>query len=82
MAVFQDKHSTLTEKKQQLEESIQNQDYQNDFEKLKAQFMQFLKLEKLTPEILHRLVKRIEVAADGTPRIYYNFSAASAINQL
>ncbi|WP_422677839.1 DUF4368 domain-containing protein [Bacillus smithii] len=31
----------------------------------------FMDFKELTPEILHRLLERIEIKADGTPKIYY-----------
>ncbi|WP_285517847.1 DUF4368 domain-containing protein [Thermolongibacillus altinsuensis] len=34
--------------------------------------------KELTPEILHRLIDRIEIKADGSPRIFYRFSNLSA----
>ena len=33
---------------------------------------------ELTPEIFHRLLDRIEIKADGSPRIFYRFSNPSA----
>lgn len=37
------------------------------------------KLDSLTPELLHRLIERLEIKADGTARIFYRFSLPSAI---
>ncbi|WP_420490293.1 DUF4368 domain-containing protein [Neobacillus drentensis] len=34
--------------------------------------------KELTPEILHRLIDRIEIKADGSPRIFYRFSNPAA----
>lgn len=47
----------------------------DNIEQLKQELLQFLDFDKLTPEILHRMVKRIEVKSDGIPVIHYAFSA-------
>jgi site-specific DNA recombinase len=39
----------------------------------------FMKLEDLTPEMLHRLVEKIKVKADGTLQIHYRFTPPSAL---
>ncbi|MGG1657570.1 DUF4368 domain-containing protein [Geobacillus thermopakistaniensis] len=46
-----------------------------NIQKLKQELAQFLNFDELTPEILHRLIDRIEIKADGTPKIFYRFSA-------
>ncbi|MGR6008123.1 DUF4368 domain-containing protein [Bacillus cereus] len=33
-----------------------------------------MSFQELTPEVLHRLIDRIEIKADGTARIFYRFS--------
>ncbi|WP_422677807.1 DUF4368 domain-containing protein [Bacillus smithii] len=38
-------------------------------------YFTFLNFDELTPEILHRLINRIDVKEDGTPIIYYRFAA-------
>jgi len=38
----------------------------------------FIDFQELTPDILHRLIERIEIKADGSPRIIYRFSDPSA----
>ncbi|WP_231392031.1 MULTISPECIES: DUF4368 domain-containing protein [unclassified Paenibacillus] len=43
---------------------------------------EFLLFDELTPEILHRLIDRIEIKADGSPRIFYRFSNPSAYSLL
>jgi len=43
-------------------------------EKLKRELLQFLNFDELTEDMLHRLIDRIEVKADGSPIIYYRFS--------
>ncbi|WP_369973759.1 DUF4368 domain-containing protein [Paenisporosarcina sp. OV554] len=46
---------------------------------IQNQLAQITKLDSLTPELLHRLIERIEIKADGTARIFYRFSLPSAI---
>ncbi|WLV25325.1 DUF4368 domain-containing protein [Aciduricibacillus chroicocephali] len=48
---------------------IQNTD------KLKHELLHFLNFDELTPEILHRLINRIDVKEDGTPVVHYRFAA-------
>ncbi len=35
---------------------------------------EYIHFNKLTPEMLHRLVDRIEIKEDGSPKIYYRFA--------
>ena len=39
-------------------------------------------LSMSTPEILHRLIDRINIIADGSPRIFYRFSNPAAYSLL
>ena len=34
-------------------------------------------IDDLTPDIVSRLIDKIEISQDGTPRIYYRFSESS-----
>ena len=43
----------------------------DELDKLKEKIID---LKELTPEVLNRFVERIEVKADGTPKIFYRFS--------
>jgi site-specific DNA recombinase len=52
------------------------------FSELKESLDEFLLFNELTPEILHRLIDRIEIKADGSPRIFYRFSNPSAYSLL
>jgi len=45
---------------------------------LKQQLDGVIDFKELTPDILHRLIERIEIKADGSPRIFYRFSNPSA----
>jgi hypothetical protein len=33
----------------------------------------------VTPDLLHRLIERLEIKADGSERVFYRFSLPSAI---
>ncbi|MGE8203055.1 recombinase family protein [Heyndrickxia sp. NPDC080065] len=68
----------ILKSKQALEESIKSQDDMLAFTELKENLEQFLSFKKLTPEMLHTLIDRIEIKADGSPRIFYRFSNPSA----
>jgi site-specific DNA recombinase len=46
---------------------------------LHKELSKFTKIDTLTPELLHRLIERIEFKADGSARIFYRFSVPSAI---
>lgn len=45
-----------------------------DIATIKKEFSYFLQLNELSTEMLHRLVDRIEIKEDGSPRIFYRFS--------
>ncbi|QYY44434.1 DUF4368 domain-containing protein [Aneurinibacillus thermoaerophilus] len=65
----------LMEKKNQLLSLLESEDVIETIEKLKQELLHFLNFDELTPEILHRLINRIEVKEDGTPIIHYRFAA-------
>lgn len=46
--------------------------------RMKEELQRFMKLKDLTSDMLHRLVERIEVTADGIPQIRYRFALPSA----
>ncbi|QHT45569.1 recombinase family protein [Bacillus sp. SB49] len=51
--------------------------HENDEAKFKAiltHIQEIMNLNVLSPELLHRLIERIEIKADGSPRIFYKFS--------
>ncbi|WP_268624913.1 recombinase family protein [Paenibacillus alvei] len=72
----------LIEKKCNIEESLKNNNNTLAFTELKQLLEEFLSFKELTPEILHRLIDRIEIKADGSPRIFYRFSNPSAYSLL
>jgi hypothetical protein len=47
--------------------------------RLKKELKRFMKLEELTSEMVHRLVDKIEVKADGTVNIHYKFTATAIL---
>jgi site-specific DNA recombinase len=69
---------TLTQQKMQIEEALRKGDDLKMIQEFKETLQTFLAFNDLTPESLHRLIHRIEIKADGSPRIYYRFSNPSA----
>lgn len=57
-----------------LESSLQIKESESMLKELKKQLDAFISFQELTPEILHRLIDRIEIKEDGTARIFYRFS--------
>ncbi|WP_442600591.1 recombinase zinc beta ribbon domain-containing protein [Paenibacillus sp. KN14-4R] len=47
--------------------------------RLKNQLKQFMKLEELTPEMVHRFIDKFEVQADGTVNIHYKFTVTALL---
>jgi site-specific DNA recombinase len=62
----------------QTESSLHITDDELAIQELKQSLEVFMDFKELTPEILHRLIDRIEIKADGSPRIFYRFSNPSA----
>ncbi|WP_166462476.1 recombinase family protein [Psychrobacillus vulpis] len=46
---------------------------------LKTKLISKLNFEEITPEILNYFISKIEIKADGSPRIHYRFSETSAL---
>lgn len=57
-----------------LEENSSHENDETKFKKVLKHIQEIMTFEELTPELLHRLVERIEIKADGSPRIFYKFS--------
>lgn len=72
----------LANQKCKLEESLKHNKDTLAFTELKQLLDESLSFKELTPEILHRLIDRIEIKADGSPRIFYRFSNPSAYSLL
>lgn len=70
-----DEIQVLMGKRDNLTESLATQQSESALKQLTEQIEHLVKLNELTPELLHRLIKRIEIKADGSPRIYYKFSS-------
>lgn len=66
--------SRLTEEKQLLGETLLRQKEALNFSELLKHLEEFTQNPKLDEEILHKLIERIEIKEDGSPRIYYRFS--------
>lgn len=47
---------------------------QKNMKQLKKELKEYIHFNQLTPEMLHRLVDRIEIKEDGSPKIYYRFA--------
>lgn len=47
--------------------------------RLKKELKKFMGLKELTPDMLHRLVDKIVVKADGSANIHYKFAATAII---
>ncbi|WP_230459054.1 recombinase zinc beta ribbon domain-containing protein [Terrilactibacillus tamarindi] len=65
----------LSEKKNEMITMLESEQVMDNNDKLKEELLHFLNFDDLTPEILHRLINRIEVKEDGTPIIHYRFAA-------
>ncbi len=64
----------LTEEKLKLEKGLLQQKQTIDFTKLIQQIERFVQNPVLDEEMLHKLIERIEIKEDGSPRIHYRFS--------
>lgn len=64
----------LNEEKAKLEQGLLHQKQTIDFTKLINQVEQFVKNPILDEEMLHKLIERIEIKEDGSPRMFYRFS--------
>jgi site-specific DNA recombinase len=68
----------LTMNVQELETYLQTKDDETSLYELKKQLEVFVEFEELTPELLHRLIEKIEIKADGKAKVHYRASASSA----
>ncbi|NRD78135.1 DUF4368 domain-containing protein [Bacillus sp. BRMEA1] len=65
--------------KADLSQKLLTKNNNKQLDKLKREITRIKKFETLTPQLLHRLIDRIEIKADGTARIFFRFSLPSAI---
>ncbi len=56
-----------------------NKSSEESIVRLKKELKQFMKLGELTPEMVHRLVEKIEVKVDGSVNIHYKFAATAIL---
>lgn len=70
------KLNILVTEKYELEKSnsVSKDTTATDIAKIKKELSYFLQFNELTTEMVHRLVDRIEIKKDGSPRIFYRFS--------
>ncbi|MEK4383610.1 recombinase zinc beta ribbon domain-containing protein [Aeribacillus sp. FSL K6-2848] len=61
----------LSAQKTELQHSLESKNIHEEIAKLKAELDKYLLFNDLTEEMLHRFVRRIEIKADGTPKIFY-----------
>ncbi|MBY6088210.1 recombinase family protein [Priestia flexa] len=71
--------NSINSKIEQLKSSLEANNDELAFNEVKQQLDVFIEFQELTPEILHRFIERIEIKADGSPRIFYRFSNPSAL---
>jgi site-specific DNA recombinase len=64
----------LMREQRELNEILTHQKENFNFKELITQLERFIQEPKLDEEILHKLIERIEIKEDGSPRIFYRFS--------
>ncbi|WP_430788408.1 recombinase family protein [Virgibacillus flavescens] len=69
---------SLILQKENLYTKMKSKYSQKEIHKLKKELVELAAFKKLSPEILHKFIQKIEIKADGTPRIYYRFSDPTA----
>ncbi|WP_110114923.1 hypothetical protein [Bacillus sp. CGMCC 1.16541] len=66
----------LTKEKQTLETSIGKSSTALNVDVLNNELRKFIASPAITPDLLNKLIERIEIKEDGSSRIYYRFSNA------
>jgi site-specific DNA recombinase len=69
---------TLTINVQELDTHLQTKDDETSIYELKKQLEAFVEFKELTPELLHRLIEKVEIKADGKAKVHYRTSTPSA----
>jgi site-specific DNA recombinase len=64
----------LNEERVALEKRLLHQRKSEDLQKLILQIKEFTQKPVLDEKMVHKLIERIEIKEDGSPRIYYRFS--------
>ncbi|WP_142303746.1 DUF4368 domain-containing protein [Neobacillus soli] len=72
----------LTKNAQELETYLQSKDDGTSLYKLKKQLEVFVVFKELTPALLHRLIEKVEIKADGKAKVHYRTSTTLLIFQL
>ena len=67
----------LLKQQQILKLAVSNFKDNNLLEELNVLQAKYIKITKLTPEILNKFIEKIEIKSDGAPKIYYRFSGSS-----
>ncbi|WP_419957974.1 recombinase family protein [Psychrobacillus psychrotolerans] len=70
-------HEILT-----IKESANNREDIVLLEQLKSQVSELMKFNEISSEFLNRFIQKIEIKADGSPKIHYRFSDSSAFHLL
>src|SRR5699024_9155519 len=66
--------SKLNEEKMLIKQTLNKKQSDLNFNELNKKLEDFMKNPTLDRKILHKLIERIEILEDGSPRIYYRFS--------
>jgi len=72
--------STLQDKLHALSALHSDVDASESTARLKKEIQQFMKLDELTSEMVHRLIDKIEVKADGSVKVHYKFSPTGLLS--
>lgn len=78
--LLNEEQSTLLESKLKLEHNSNQKSEEEAIIKLQKSLNAYLDFNELTPQILHRFIDKIEIKADGSPRIHYRFSNPLQLN--
>lgn len=70
----------LNEDKATLEKRLKNHNKTIDFKKVMEPFEHFIAEPVFDEEMLHKLIERIEIEEDGSPKIYYRFPDPNVIS--
>ena len=69
----------LLERKEQLEASLSESVDGNTLDKIRGIVANALEFKEINREVINRFIEKIEVAADGTVKLYYRFAGTSKI---
>jgi hypothetical protein len=62
----------------ELETYVHTKNDETSLYELKKQLEEFVEFKELTPELLHRLIEKIEIKADGKVKVHYRPSTPTA----